>query len=411
MFINKNQKIYIYLFCVFSLIISFYLGENSSGGSKLDYQITRGIIDDFSINFNKGIKNFIGPGQVQSPIFYILISFFEKIVGNNHLKYLYILVSSSIPLFLYISLKKKFQNKNKNYLFFLSLIIFLSPYFRSSAVWMTNDNMGILFFILSASKYLSLEKRSNLTNALLCVTYLAIATYIRQYYCIFFIFYFFRFIEILNIKKIFFIIIYLAIIFIPFLIYYYYFFISNTSLFLSSQSDDKHFELNIIKSSLIFLSLYFFYTAPFYIIKLNKFYKNFKENLFKYLLLFFTFVIIYFISSKNMSIYGGGIFMKISLISNIYEIFFLTSFFGALLLSLNININNFIIYLCLIFAFPTILIYQKYYDPLLILTLFTLTKEGIINKFITKQEININYLYLYFFIFLISSNIYYLKTV
>ena len=101
--------------------------------------------------------------------------------------------------------------------------------------------------------------------------------------------------------------------------------------------------------------------------------------------------------------------MKISLISNIYEIFFLTSFFGALLLSLNININNFIIYLCLIFAFPTILIYQKYYDPLLILTLFTLTKEGIINKFITKQEININYLYLYFFIFLISSNIYYLK--
>ena len=108
MFINKNQKIYIYLFCVFSLIISFYLGENSSGGSKLDYQITRGIIDDFSINFNKGIKNFIGPGQVQSPIFYILISFFEKIVGNNHLKYLYILVSSSIPLFLYISLKKKY---------------------------------------------------------------------------------------------------------------------------------------------------------------------------------------------------------------------------------------------------------------------------------------------------------------
>ena len=83
MILNKNQKIYFYLFGIFSLVISSIMGENSSGGSKLDNEITRQFIDNFLISFDNGIKYFINSGQVQSPIFYILASFIEKILIIN----------------------------------------------------------------------------------------------------------------------------------------------------------------------------------------------------------------------------------------------------------------------------------------------------------------------------------------
>ena len=107
MIIYKNQKIYFYLFGIFSLIISSIMGENSSGGSKIDNEITRQFIDNFLISFDNGIKYFIYTGQVQSPIFYILASFIEKILGFNFLKYSYLFISSLIPVIFYI---KNFLN-------------------------------------------------------------------------------------------------------------------------------------------------------------------------------------------------------------------------------------------------------------------------------------------------------------
>ena len=147
MILNKNQQIYFYLFGIFSLIISSIIGENSSGGSKLDNEITRQFIDNFLISFDNGIKYFIKSGQVQSPIFYALASIIEKTLGFNFLKYSYLFISSLIPAIFYISLKKKFTKINKDILFLVSLIIFFSPYFRSSAAWVTTDNFAIILTI------------------------------------------------------------------------------------------------------------------------------------------------------------------------------------------------------------------------------------------------------------------------
>ena len=47
MILNKNHQFFLYLFCIISLIFSFILEENSSGGSKLDNEITRQFIDGF----------------------------------------------------------------------------------------------------------------------------------------------------------------------------------------------------------------------------------------------------------------------------------------------------------------------------------------------------------------------------
>ena len=56
--------------------------------------------------------------------------------------------------------------------------------------------------------------------------------------------------------------------------------------------------------------------------------------------------------------------------------------------------------MCLIFAFPTIIIYQKYYDPLLIMTILTLTKGGILNQILNLNKVNLIYIYGYFIFFL-----------
>ena len=75
------------------------------------------------------------------------------------------------------------------------------------------------------------------------------------------------------------------------------------------------------------------------------------------------------------------------------------------------NTNNIIVYICLILAFPTVIVYQKYYDPLLILTILTITEKGTINELVQMVKVNLKFLYLYFFSFLILCNLYYLYKV
>jgi len=408
MLINKNQQISLYLLCFFSLTISLIIEENSSGGSKLDSEITRQFVDSFSINFSYGIEYFVNSGQVQSPIFYIILAYFEKILGKFFLKYFYLLISALVPIVFYTSLKKKFQNIDKNYLFLISLIIFLSPFFRSSAVWMTTDNLAILFYILSISKYLSLKKSNSSKNIILCLIYLSLAVYIRQYYIIFFLFFFIKFRNILSLKKLFIFLLFEILIFLPLIWYYYYFLEINFSGLNTLESATSPFKLNYFKNLLIFLSLYFFYTIPLYTNIFLEIKKNIINYFFFILVLFLIFLSIYFTSNLIFDEFGGGFFVKASRILNRKELFFIASFVGALLLCKNMNTNNIIVYICLILAFPTAIIYQKYYDPLLILTIFTITEKDKISELIQMVKINLKFLYLYFFSFLILCNLYYL---
>ena len=53
------------------------------------------------------------------------------------------------PLFLYIGLKIRFKDIKNEYLALLSVIILLSPYYRTSAFWALNENYGIVTAILS----------------------------------------------------------------------------------------------------------------------------------------------------------------------------------------------------------------------------------------------------------------------
>lgn len=404
---QKSTRLYLFLLLIFSLFLSSYFGENSSGGSKLDSQITRNFINNFNISFTKGLKYFISTDQIQSPFFYIFISFLEKFLNSLSIKLIFIFISSLIPFIFYIALKKKFRKINRNYLFIFSLIIFLSPYFRSSSVWITTDNFALLFFILSISKYLNIKNDTSIKEIHLCLLYLSIAAYTRQYYLIFFLFYLVKFYSLINIKKMLLVLSNLLILIAPLLIYYYFFNIEKLSTINVNNEGKSIFEFSIITNLFVFLSLYFFYTIPFYLSSLIEIKKLSLKKIFTYAFLLVIFIVLGFLETVNFDNYGGGVIYKISKITNFNLLFYIFAYFGLILIMLNLNSNNLLIYLCIIFAFPVAIVYQKYFDPLLILVLTTITTNGQLNKIIEKKKINLFVLFSYFGLFLLASNYYY----
>ena len=405
--LSTEKKILIFFTLFVSLVISFQLGENSSGGSKHDFFVTKIYIDTFKIDFLLGLEMFKAKGELHLPFFYIFIANLNKIFGDTLVKYFYLIISSTIPLILYSALKKKFSQANIDHLFLLSLLVFLSPYFRSSAVWLTTDNLALLFFLLSINSFLKFEKSKDnfLINAFFCFSFLILASYVRYYYSVFFVFYFMMMQSKLNLKQSFYVILFNLICSIPFL-FYLKFILKD-----SNTSDALHFVgFDFIFNSLVFASLFFFYFIPF-LINRHGFEKiieilNQKK---KHIVIFILIVVLLFQFYEIPNIlFGGGIFYKISKLFNL-NIFLIFSLFGFLFLYFfndNIFRNN-LIFLSLIFGFPITTLFQKYYDPLIFIMILTLIDSKFIKKLIENNKINLSFLVSYYFVFLIGCIVYY----
>ena len=206
-------------------------------------------------------------------------------------------------------MKKKFINsENKNILFAISLLIFLSPYFRSSTVWATNDNLALLFVVISLyffiSSFSKLKKKSY--YYFISILFLIIASYIRQNYSLLFIFYIIKSFEILERKTIIYIILISLLLSFPALLYV-------------KKIYELGFNLSIIKPDylnnfIIYLSIISFYLFPFFWSEKNKNkYKNLILNR-KKIILFFSLIVvsIFFYSDIERFSVGGGVILKLS---------------------------------------------------------------------------------------------------
>ena len=105
------HKFNFYIFCLISLLISLYFGENSSGGSYLDYKSTQKFIEAFDQNLFDGFRWFIINDQIHFPFFYILKYYLIKFFSQPILHIIYIFLSSLIPYFLFKSIYLKLRNK------------------------------------------------------------------------------------------------------------------------------------------------------------------------------------------------------------------------------------------------------------------------------------------------------------
>ncbi len=408
----------IYSIGFFSLLLGLVLNENSSGGAEIDFNYLFPFVEGFSSEFQKGLNSYIGNSAsiIHSPVFYIFISFIYKVIENVIIiKVFYIFLCSFLPLIFFLILKDKFKLDEK-ILFIFSLIIFLSPYFRSSAIWLLGDNLSLIFFGLSIYYFNKINEfnNNNLREPFFCLFFLIICCYIRYYYCLFFLYYLFFFYQKIN-RKYFFILLLISIILsIPALFYLYYIF-SNADF---ATTVTNYSQINFYSNSLVILSILLFYLIPFCFLQRNLFIKYINENKKLILIIFLIFFIFNLIGHFfyndliNFSSNGGGVFMKLSSLYDINKLSFLSfaSFLSLVILDYFFKekrVQNYCLLIILILSFPIYTIYQKYFDPLFFLFFFGLIRSSEIKNIFLKSKIFLPFTFVYFSFFLLFSLFYY----
>ena len=411
---SSISKTIIYILFILSLFVGLIFQENSAGGAIHDINHLLPYIDKFQEGFKTGMEYYLNNINIHSPFFFILISYLNNLFNNIfYTEILYILISSVLPILFYRILKIKFDY-NKNLLFLVSCLIFISPYFRSSAIWLLGDNLALIFFSISIIYYLKFSNDKNNRNFYLCITAIIICCYIRYYYALFYFFYLFSVYREINNKFFLIILTYSFIISIP--AFFYIYLIVNNYNFIDTVY--TYSKLNYFGNIFTILSIILFYIFPFITSDLKTIKKHYLENKKEIIFLSFPLIIIYFLDiifNNNLidfSPLGGGVFNKLlNLIELDLKISLLTiSIISILILNFYLRtkfIKNYTLMALFILSFPMYTLFQKYFDPLIYIFLF-----GLITFSEKKCLLNINKskllsIYLYFLSFYFFSLFYY----
>ncbi len=431
---HKNN--YNYLIILLSLLVysSFFLGfyydENSAGagGYGRDFSLNWTNLQIFinndlmtAINSTDGSDINNNYRSSRSPLVYILHSAFNPFADTKMgYRISTFVISLFGPILFYFCLREKFSDINKLTLFFISSLILLSPYYRTSAFWALDENYGYISFFLGFiffSKFLNNLSHKKINNYILIFfisLFSSACVYFDQKLILIPLFFFLSITlskTSLNFKII---LTFLFIIFsLPFL-----YLINLWGNIITNSVEYRGFGENIYIQNIGFLftmiSLYFFPFLFFKKEKISTFIENFlKSKLNLYLILIFLLYIVYLFFTYDISsqlLLGKGFVHKISITffeSLFYQkIFILFCFFISLiiiLIFLEKTIINFLIilYLCLI-SIVTLMFVQEYVDPLLFILIFLFFN----NKILINNKLAIT-LFIYLSIFLAGSNIYY----
>lgn len=413
---SNLKNFVIYSLAISSLFLGLILNENSSGGAKMDYEYLFPFVEEFSLNLKVGLKSFLNNegSIIHSPVFYIMLGSIYSLSNNIFvIKIFYILISSLLPYLFYCILRNKFST-NKKILFLFSLLIFLSPYFRSSAIWLLGDNLSLIFFGLSIFYFNKIKKyeESSFKFSFFCLFFLILACYIRYYYCLFSIYYLIFFFKSLKKKDFFLIVSISAILSLPALLYLNFIFIN----FEFGSTVSIYSKINFYNNSLVICSMLLFYLIPFCLIQgglvfkylINN--KKFISSLF--VVIFFLYFLdeLIFFNLIDFSPKGGGVFTKIAHFFGIQASLFLsfTTFISIIIFDYFFKekrLQNYFLVLILIFSFPVYSIYQKYFDPLFFLFFFGLiNSNNLFNSMLNGKKlllISLSYFLSFYFFALI----------
>ena len=407
-FINRNN-IYLLLILYLSLLLGFYFGENLNYGAKPDWYYTNfPAIKDFSENLSKTLFNYDKYNHRHSPIYLIFLSLFSKIgINFDLIRFIHLNISIYLIYIFFKCLCLKFKKIDKNILFLLSISIFLSPTFRSIAIWPDTRIIGLIFFTLSIYEFLKFNNSKNINFFYKNIIYVVVSSYISPNFSVFIIFYYLFFLRYVEIKHIFLSILLSSLLSLPAL---YYLFVLDINFLLGQTpganiNDTVGLDFNISNKILIISTIIFFHLIPFMFDKkfLNEFIISIKKNFF--FILIFLIVNLYFFDYLQIFT-GGGFFFHLSLLLfNNNLIFYFFSFFSLFIIAYFIlsNLNNTILYILLILSNVQNTIYHKYYDPLVMILFFLLFAHFLPEKFLSRKK-NLIFLYL-FYLFFISLRI------
>jgi hypothetical protein len=408
--LSKSNCIYIFFYVTF--LISFFFGEDSIGGSKIDfYQTTIETILSFQNSIKETLLNYADTGARHSPIFFIVSSiiFSEKNILIFRILILHINLITII--YFYRCLKIKYPLvKNENIKIF-SCLIFLLPTYRAYSIWPDSYNIGILFFVISIFYFLKFKAFGKYKYSFYCVIFYAISSYFSPNFSVFSIFFMLDFLRnknLNNFHKIYLILLNILLS-LPAL---YYVFILKINFFHFAENvygyEENVISLNNLSNKIIIIPtiILIFFMPIFW--NATK-YLNIKKEKINY---FFILIIfgIYLIAIQNFSyvnvekyIGGGGLIYKFSkIIFKNYILLYLISFFASIFILKFIlkKKNYFLLYFLIYASYPQLSIYYAYFDLLLYLIFFLLMNEVKNNFFNIKNIIIIN---AYLFVFLIIN--------
>ena len=402
----SRNNIFFLLFLYLTLIIGFIYGENLNHGAYSDWVgANREPIKDFSNNFTYTFLNYDSYGHRHSPIYLILLSLFLDLGFDiGQVRFIHLHLSISLIVIFYQCLRLIFTNINNNYLFLLSLIIFLSPTFRSLAIWPDSRLPGLIFFVLTIYFFLRFKITNNLRYTWYTCGSLLISSYISPNFSIFFPYFFFFFLKKVKFKELSFLIIFNFLASLPIL---YYIFILDVNFLAAGttpglNNESINFSFNLSDKLMIISSIIFFHLLP--TLFMDNFFNQFKIFIFKKFIILIPLVVclIYFFNYQ-LSYTGGGVFFILSnLLFNNNYLFYIGSFFfiSFVLYISSLNFNNFFLLSLLIVSNIQNTIYHKYYEPLIFIMFFTLIKYPEVENFLKKKN-NIFYLYLLSFIYIL----------
>jgi hypothetical protein len=399
---NNSIKTFFFIILYFSLLIGFYLGENSSGGAYPDFLTRVDLIEKFNKDFQYTFFNYDNFSDRHSPILIMILSSFNLLgLDLDLIRFIHLNLLPLLILATYKCLAFKFPTINKNILFLICCVFFLSPNLRSIAIWPDSRISGLVLFFFSVYFFLKFQKDLKFKNCLFNNFFLIFSSYLSPNFSIFFIYFFYYYFKHFGFSlKLIIIILTNFILSLPMI---YYLIILKVNFFkITAVPDvDIYSRLNLSNKILIISTLIFFYMIPFILNNffIKKFVKNLRINHFYIASIIFLSLIFYFNYSINYT--GGGFFFKLSyFLFNNPILFFITSFISILFIFniFKINFNNFLLFLILILSTPQLTIYHKYFDVLLIMLFFLFCefKFDIKKIFNTKFIINIYCFYLFF---------------
>jgi hypothetical protein len=402
--IYKSKIITLFsIFLYLTLILGFFFDEDSLGGAEHDYNYHLKIIFSFKENILSTLENF-GTDKMatrNSPFFFILygtaLRFFDSL---DILRIFNLQITLIIIFFFNKCLKIKFNYIKSKIIFLLSMILFLSPTFRSLAIWPYPFIYAILFFIISIFFFLKFEKKNKFKYVVFHIFFIALSSYMTPNFSVFSIFFFFKFFNYYKFDKKFFIII------------FFYFLISFPALFFLIKKDFYLFtndvsvikfydKINISNKIVLISCIVFFHLLPIVLTLYKKIILN-KNDTIIILILYFISIIFFDFQKKYNE--GGGVIYKFSyfLLDNNLLVF--TFYLFALIYLYKIVKNFFFNFLLIILLIPYNLqfsIFHKYYDPLIIIIFFLLLNNNLSKKYFNYK--NVFYLYAFQIFFLILS--------
>ena len=425
---KKTFYIFLILFSITLYFLGFILNEDSAGGGAIDFNNTwnnQKIFDENSLSNslkNTKTSEILPFKNSHFPTSYILNKYFNPFsVDKETFRKSIFILNLFLPLILFFTLKNIFQKKNIFLLAAYSSIIYLSPYFRTSAYWSSLENYGLYCLIISIyffTKYkncLEYKEKINLKNFYIflmsffscgCVYFDQKLLFIPLIYFVYLI----NFEKNINSKILYLILNFLLAIPVISLVIYWGSIIPPHT---SNTRSVGNFYFEQIGYS---ISIIFFYLIPYCLVHYKNIIRkiNFNKSFIFYSFTVLSFLIILYLIKHNYDgweDYGKGWLHKlaIKIFENLiyqkiftYIIFFITIMTTISVLKREKELIFFIIYFCGISIIINP-IFQEYFDPLvfIILSSFFYNNSELNDKFVITT-------YLFSFAFLIFTNFYYL---